>query len=312
MHSYQHNIKTFNNATRFLTRVERSLYRDLIELYYDSEKPLPADNFDRLARLVLANTDDEKKALEYVLGEFFTKSGDFYTHDYCDEQIEKFHSNTTAKALAGKASAKARHEKQEQRKREREKQNSTGVEQLSTDAERNPTNQKPETSNHNKPEININTPQAAPPATPEKKSRKVGSRLPDDWRPTQDYVDAAMQLNPDYTREWFSATAHKFRDYWVAKTGKDATKADWLATWRNWVRNDLEYNRGKRNAGQPQQLDDTNTDWINRVFPNSGIGEQDFPVTESDFPSLEVGGTIAGALQSNAGGMAQGANGEWD
>lgn len=168
MHSYQHNIKTFNNATRFLTRVERSLYRDLIELYYDSEKPLPADNFDRLARLVLANSDEEKKALEYVLGEFFTQSGDFYTHDYCDEQIEKFYANTTAKALAGKASAKARQEKQEQRKRERDKQNSTGVQQSPTGAERNPTNQKQETRNHNKPEININTPQAAPSATPKK------------------------------------------------------------------------------------------------------------------------------------------------
>lgn len=31
--------------------------------------------------------------------------------------------------------------------------------------------------------------------------------------------------------------ADKFRDYWVAKTGKDATKHDWLATWRNWCRN---------------------------------------------------------------------------
>lgn len=153
MHSYQHNIKTFNSATRHLTRVERSLYRDLIELYYDSEKPLPADNFDRLARLALANTDEEKTALRYVLGEFFTESNGFYVHDYCDEQIEKFYSNTTAKALAGKASAKARLEKQEQRKREREKQNSTAVEHTLTDVERNPTNHK--TSNHNKPVTNL-------------------------------------------------------------------------------------------------------------------------------------------------------------
>lgn len=161
MHSYQHNIKTFNNATRHLTRVERSLYRDLIELYYDSEKPLPADNFDRLARLALANTDDEKAALRYVLSEFFTESNGFYVHDYCDGQIEKFYSNTTAKALAGKASAKARQEKQEQRKREREKDNQTPVEQNSTDAQQNPTNHK--TSNHNKPVNNLKdiTPQAA-------------------------------------------------------------------------------------------------------------------------------------------------------
>ena len=29
----------------------------------------------------------------------------------------------------------------------------------------------------------------------------------------------------------------KFRDYWTAKSGKDATKLDWQATWRNWARN---------------------------------------------------------------------------
>src|SRR5690606_12316824 len=105
MHSYQHNIKTFNSDTRNLTRVERSLYRDLIELYYDTEKPIPADNFDRLARKVMANTQEEREALQYVLDEYFIKTGNVYTHNYCDNQIEKYYANTTAKALAGKASA---------------------------------------------------------------------------------------------------------------------------------------------------------------------------------------------------------------
>lgn len=147
-----------------------------------------------------------------------------------------------------------------------------------------------------------------PSATPEKKSRKSGSRLPDDWRPTQEYVDAAMQLNPDYTREWFSSTAHKFRDYWVAKTGKDATKADWLATFRNWIRNDLEYNRGKANA-KPKQLDHNNTDWIDRAFesPTSGQpSEQDFSFIDSDIPSLGCGYQGSGHHEPSEGGMVQG------
>jgi hypothetical protein len=29
----------------------------------------------------------------------------------------------------------------------------------------------------------------------------------------------------------------QFRDYWSAKAGSGATKLDWQATWRNWVRN---------------------------------------------------------------------------
>ena len=70
MNYYPHHIGDFNNATRHLTRVERALYRDLIELYYDSEQPLTGD-VNRLCRKVIAVTDDEKQALDYVLSEFF-------------------------------------------------------------------------------------------------------------------------------------------------------------------------------------------------------------------------------------------------
>ena len=60
MNYYPHHIGYFNSATRHLTRVERSLYRELIELYYDTEQASPADDFDRLARRVIAQTDKEK------------------------------------------------------------------------------------------------------------------------------------------------------------------------------------------------------------------------------------------------------------
>jgi hypothetical protein len=29
----------------------------------------------------------------------------------------------------------------------------------------------------------------------------------------------------------------KFINYWTARSGKDATKLDWSATWRNWILN---------------------------------------------------------------------------
>ena len=34
-----------------------------------------------------------------------------------------------------------------------------------------------------------------------------------------------------------STETEKFINYWVAKSGKDATKLDWPATWRNWILN---------------------------------------------------------------------------
>ena len=70
--------------------------------------------------------------------------------------------------------------------------------------------------------------------------KKRATRLPDDWRPDREYWEAAQLINKSITQEWFVATAHKFKDYWIAKSGKDATKADWLATWRNWIRRDVE------------------------------------------------------------------------
>ena len=160
MHFYQHNIKSFNNATRHLTRVERSLYRDLIELYYDTEQPLPADDFDRLSRRVLANSDEEKEALKFVLDEFFVLTGAVWTHERCDIEIEKYQESQTAKARAGKASVEARKKKSEERKSRRKKdneQNSTGVQQVLNECA---TNQEPITNNQE-------------PRTTEKKTEKI-------------------------------------------------------------------------------------------------------------------------------------------
>lgn len=118
MHSYQHNIKTFNNATRHLTPVQRMFYRELIELYYDTEKPLSND-LDGLCWKVMASTDEEKEAVELVLKGFFVLTGKVWTHDYCDEVIEKFQSNQSAQARAGRASGEVRRKKAEERKRKR-------------------------------------------------------------------------------------------------------------------------------------------------------------------------------------------------
>jgi uncharacterized protein YdaU (DUF1376 family) len=243
MHFYPHNIPDFNNATRHLTRVERSVYRDAIEMYYDTESPLPAGDFNRLARLLLCTTKDEKDALQLVLDEFFTLSDGVYIHARCDHEIEKYRSNSTAKARAGKASAEARKNRA-----------STPVEHVLNSVEQN---KNYEIVNNNQ-EIVI-TPQAATP-------KKRVSRLPDDWKPDRVYYDEAKILKPDMTDEWFKSVAHKFKDYWIAKSGKDATKVDWLATWRNWIRREVENAKtgsgAKKSYGeQRSELFDAVTDY---------------------------------------------------
>jgi uncharacterized protein YdaU (DUF1376 family) len=107
MNHYPHHIGDFNNATRHLTRVERSLYRDLLDLYYDTEEPLPAGDIHRLARRICCDAEDIP-ALESVLGEFFCLQGDTYTHQRCDKEIARYRGQIDAASRAGKASAQRR------------------------------------------------------------------------------------------------------------------------------------------------------------------------------------------------------------
>ncbi|WP_155721221.1 hypothetical protein [Gluconobacter oxydans] len=56
-------------------------------------------------------------------------------------------------------------------------------------------------------------------------------RLPADWQPTPEQVEFARDNQVDPVR-----TAEVFRDYWLGVPGAKGCKADWDATWRNWVR----------------------------------------------------------------------------
>lgn len=69
------------------------------------------------------------------------------------------------------------------------------------------------------------------------KPRKRGTRIPDDFAVTPEMVEWARERCPyvDGRRE-----TEKFINFWRAKSGKDATKVDWPATWRNWMLNAAE------------------------------------------------------------------------
>jgi uncharacterized protein YdaU (DUF1376 family) len=110
---YPHHIGDFDKATRHLTRIERSVYRDLIDLYYDTEHRLTLDKA-ALCRRIIARSDDESTAVEQVLNEFFTETPTGWYHDRCEEEIEAYRSNNSQKAIAGKASAEARRLKNQQ------------------------------------------------------------------------------------------------------------------------------------------------------------------------------------------------------
>lgn len=71
-------------------------------------------------------------------------------------------------------------------------------------------------------------------SNPRETKRARGSRLPDDWALPAKWGQWAL------SEGWIEADirfeAERFRDFWCSKAGKDATKIDWEATWRNWIR----------------------------------------------------------------------------
>ncbi|TPW26014.1 DUF1376 domain-containing protein [Pararhizobium mangrovi] len=75
---------------------------------------------------------------------------------------------------------------------------------------------------------------------PNGSSKKRGSRLPDDWHP-----DMAVAIREGLEHSDALREADKFRDHWVGQPGQRGVKADWQATWRNWVRKAVDYRRSR-------------------------------------------------------------------
>lgn len=71
--------------------------------------------------------------------------------------------------------------------------------------------------------------------SPKKVPTKRGTRLPEDWKLPKDWGDWA--LSQGWPESVVRLEAEKFKDWWIAKSGQNAAKMDWEATWRNWMRN---------------------------------------------------------------------------
>jgi uncharacterized protein YdaU (DUF1376 family) len=150
MNYFRFHIGDFDRATRHLTRIERSVYRDLLDVYYDTEKELVLDT-SVLCRKIIARTDEEVTAVAQVLTEFFVKTSTGWLHNRCEIELDQYRSSTTQKSIAGRASAANRANKKQQAFNE----DPTNVEQTlneraTTDQQTCnvlPTNQEPTTSN---------------------------------------------------------------------------------------------------------------------------------------------------------------------
>lgn len=69
-----------------------------------------------------------------------------------------------------------------------------------------------------------------------------GSRITKDFRPTQ---KAWEDMEEHFPWVDLKLETYAFVDYWLSKTGKDATKLDWDRTWMNWIRKAATWQKPK-------------------------------------------------------------------
>ena len=101
MNFYAFHIGDYASATQHLTDLEDLAYRRMIDIYYVSERPLPLDR-RHLYRLLRANSQDMRDAVDVVIDEFFTETEVGWRHGRCDAEIAK----ATEKSDKAKANGK--------------------------------------------------------------------------------------------------------------------------------------------------------------------------------------------------------------
>ena len=91
-------------------------------------------------------------------------------------------------------------------------------------------------------------------ALPTNEARKEGSngrgtRLAESWEPSPANIEYARSKGHD--DRWIEHNTELFRNHWLAKSGKDATKVDWCRTWQTWCLNNYSGKSGGNSGSSP-------------------------------------------------------------
>ena len=211
MYWFPFNIADYRSSTAHLSNDEDLAFRRLLDMYYDTELPIPLDSA-WLARRIRVSI----QAVESVLSDMFERREDGYHHKRCDAEIVKYQ----AFAVSGKRGADIRWGK--------------GSDGGAIGSQSNPNANNNHNNNNNK-NNNTTTKESRSP----KGSRLLIENLPEDW--FRFCKAERPELDPERTFQ-------QFRDYWIAVAGSKGLKTNWFSTWRNWVRNQKMQTGGNGNG----------------------------------------------------------------
>ncbi|WP_407965358.1 YdaU family protein [Bartonella sp. C271] len=221
----------FLGGVRGMRAHEIGIYTILLNEMYARGRPLDLSS-ERLARLCGCDKRTFEGVLEMLITEgkiLHLASGLWNTR--CEIVFHERAKLLEQKSFAGRSSAKKRKKIKEQF------QHLLNASPL--DAERNSEAQKSEEKetphgvSQKKSSSVVSSTSFCDISSPKEEIK--GSRLPSEWR-----ADITTAISEGLSEEQALWQEKKFRDYWQAKSGKEAKKVDWSATWRNWYRREIE------------------------------------------------------------------------
>jgi uncharacterized protein YdaU (DUF1376 family) len=106
MHYYQHHIGDYRRDTAHLTLLEHGVYRQLLDWAYLDNDPIPKET-ETVYRRLSARTDEEKKAVDIVLAEFFSLDIG-YTQKRAELEKQAYERKAATARIAGKLGGRPR------------------------------------------------------------------------------------------------------------------------------------------------------------------------------------------------------------
>ncbi len=218
-------VDDFEAATAHLTIEEDGAYNRLLRLCWRTSGCSLPDDPEWIARRMRVDLETYHRVIEPIIDEFFRRQkGRVFQKRQTAEWVRAIETSDK-RAAAGKKGGRPRNP----------------LKTKEVDKSREKAGRKPGLSNQN----HIHK---------EKKEKKTlqkkGSRLSENWTLPRAWGQWALdqQIAENEVRD----QAARFRDYWIGVPGQKGIKLDWLATWRNWMRNSGSRRSGYVNGAHPE------------------------------------------------------------
>lgn len=238
MNHYPRHIGDYLKDTIGLTLAQEGVYNRALDLYYSQEHMLPKGQELRLA--LRCHSAGDRATLELILARYFEERPEGYWHKRCEAELAAQRERTDKASRGGRvrwAGNTAKHASsisQASFEHSPELMLGTVLDDPSQAFDEHELGACEPLAGSRKP---VTKEVQKPGRHPKKNGADpLGSRLALDWQLPDDWRSWAIAYRPDLQPEAIDREALVFRDHWYAKAGKDARKADWLATWRNWMR----------------------------------------------------------------------------